>query len=301
MSKKPALRPGTALGEGLAAVARDILGEAGRAVTDPALSADTAIHDFRKSIKRWRAFLRLAARLAGDDANTLRAEARDHARALSSSRDLRAALDALEDTKAEGGEISPRSYAAIAARIEELQSRAEAGNITPERRDAIVAAIAEWSQTAARWPYADASFAEITSALAKGYRRARRTMPGDWRNIDESELHEFRRRVIDHRYQMELIEPLWPKLGKLWVEETQRLRDALGRHRDLANLASLAGLRQPLARYRSRLTPLIERRQAAHLAQAKKIAARIFAEKPKAFAARVAALWQPRRSGKKTK
>ena len=49
-------------------------------------------------------------------------------------------------------------------------------------------------------------------------------------------LHDLRRRVVAHRYQMELVEPLWPKFGKLWVAEAQRLRDRLGAFQDLSVL-----------------------------------------------------------------
>ena len=38
---------------------------------------------------------------------------------------------------------------------------------------------------------------------------------------------------------MELVESLWPRFGKFWVEETQRLRSRLGGYQDLAVLAGL--------------------------------------------------------------
>ena len=52
-------------------------------------------------------------------------------------------------------------------------------------------------------------------------------------------MHEFRQRVVVHRYQMELVEPAWPRLGKVWVGEAQRLRERLGKHQDLAVLRKL--------------------------------------------------------------
>jgi hypothetical protein len=55
---------------------------------------------------------------------------------------------------------------------------------------------------------------------------------------------------------------------------------------------------EPLAPWRSRLTPLIEQRRAAHLKTAARIAGRLFAEKPKAFRRRIAALWSARRTRK---
>jgi hypothetical protein len=100
--------------------------------------------------------------------------------------------------------------------------------------------------------------------------------------------------VIEHRYQMELVEPLWPRLGKLWVEEAQRLRDRLGRYQDLAVLSGLTAPHQLLAPWRSRLARPITDRQTVHLNAAARLAGRLFAERPKAFHRRLRAIWQAR-------
>src|ERR1041385_6667552 len=100
---------------------------------------------------------------------------------------------------------------------------------------------------------------------------------------------------------MEGVEPLWPKFGKLWVAEAQRLRDRLGAFQDLSvllgftaphgarpprrrprappgafqDLSVLLGFTAPhgaLAPWRSRLTPLIDARRASHAKAAQRIA-----------------------------
>ena len=63
------------------------------------------------------------------------------------------------------------------------------------------------------------------------YKRARKAQPDDWGGAHADDLHELRRRVIEHRYQMELIEPVWPRFGRIWVDEAQRLRNRLGAFR----------------------------------------------------------------------
>lgn len=93
---------------------------------------------------------------------------------------------------------------------------------------------------------------------------------------------------------MELVAPLWPRLGRLWVGEVQRLRDRLGKHHDLALLAALTAPRQPLAPWRTRLAPLIAARQAALAKAAGRLAGRLLAERPKAFRKRLEALWEHR-------
>ena len=69
------------------------------------------------------------------------------------------------------------------------------------------------------------------------------------------------------------------------------LRNRLGSCQDLAVLTELTAPHQLLAPWRSRLAPLIVARRGAHLKTAQRLAGRLFAEKPKAFRRRIAALW----------
>jgi CHAD domain-containing protein len=119
-------------------------------------------------------------------------------------------------------------------------------------------------------------------------------VPDDWATASAEELHDLRKRVVEHRYQMELIEPLWPKLGRVWVGEAQRLRDRLGRHHDLTVLALLMRPKKPLAPYQARLGSIVRERQRAHVRTAARLAGRLFAEKPGAFRTRLMRLWESR-------
>ncbi len=74
-------------GDGLAASARSIIADARQALTDPELSDAEAVHDVRKALKRWRAWRQLLARPLGDQADQMRAEARELMRSLSGARD----------------------------------------------------------------------------------------------------------------------------------------------------------------------------------------------------------------------
>jgi hypothetical protein len=97
---------------------------------------------------------------------------------------------------------------------------------------------------------------------------------------------------------MDLIVYLWPRLGKVWAEEAQRLRNQLGACQDLVVLTHFTAPHQPLAPWRSRLQPVIEARHAAHIKTAARLAGRLFAEKPKAFSQRISALWSARQAKK---
>jgi CHAD domain-containing protein len=293
MGEKAAVYPDLPVGEALKAVARDVLAEA-RAALDHDKSDATAVHDYRKAMKRWRALLRLLEPFLGDEGRRLRIKARDFARELAGARDAQAAMEALEDIAEQPrAALSPRSLATIRARLDALRKGAEAASVTQAMRARLIVALDELAPAIDTWTLDKLTFGELAGELTRTYRRMRKDAPReDWRSVAPEVLHDLRRRVVAHRYQMELVEPLWPKFGRVWVAEAQRLRDRLGAHQDLSMLLAFTAPHQPLAPWRARLTPLIAERQAAHAKASSRIAGRMLAEKPRAFRRRIEALWK---------
>jgi CHAD domain-containing protein len=292
MSDKPALQPGLAVGEALRAVAHDILHEARTALEDPSHTDAVAVHEFRRAMKRWRSLLRLLDPFLEESGRRLRNEARDLARALGGARDAQSALDALEDLAGHGLTFSKRSLANVRSRIEALRQAAETNVLTEDMRARLGNAPSQAEVAVERWPLHVLTFAQIADRLARGFRAARRELPKQWSSADPEELHELRKRVVNHRYQMETVAPLWPRFGRMWVGEAQRLRDRLGKHQDLEVLARLIEPHQPLAPWRSRLAPAIAARMADHVAAARRTASRLFVEKPGAFRRRLDIMWE---------
>ena len=292
MNRTPLRKPDSGAGEGLRTASGEVLDEARRQIDDRDVPDAMAVHEFRKGMKRWRALLRLFEPVLGQEAAQLRVEARDLARELAGSRDARSAIDGLADL---GEEPLPgRTRATLESRLEELCKTAEAATLTDDLRERLRDALDQASAAARRWPLDDVAFSAIADGLAASYARTRKAVPEDWAKATPEDLHELRQRVVVHRYQMDLVVPLWPKIGRAWVSEAQKLRDRLGHHQDLAMLKDLSAPHQPLARWRSRLAPLIEARQAEHASRAARVARRLFAEKPKAFRNRLLGFWESR-------
>jgi CHAD domain-containing protein len=289
-----AKRGGSSFGDGLAAAARSIIADGRRALTDPELSAPEAVHEVRKALKRWRALLRLLGRPLGEQADQMRSEARELMRGIAGARDAQSALDALSDLRKADLPMSPTSVETIRARLTERRDAAEAKAFTKTMRDRLSRYFDYATLSLERWPLKAIDFDTVTDGLTATYRRARQLLPDSWSNAEPEHLHDLRRRVVEHRHQMDLVEPLWPRLGKVWAEEAQRLRNRLGSCQDLAVLTELTAPHQLLAPWRSRLAPLIAARRGAHLKTAQRVAGRLFAEKPKAFRQRIAALWSAR-------
>jgi CHAD domain-containing protein len=281
-------------GERLRAASAEVLEEARRQVEEPEADDATAVHEFRKAMKRWRAILRLYELLFGDEATQLRVEARDLARELAGTRDARAALDALADLDKEA--LSARTRATLRNRLEAIGAEAEAATLTDVLRLRMRNTLDHATAAEFGWPLDQVAFTAIVDGLAASYERARNAIPDDWSSASPEALHMLRTRVVVHRYQMELAVPLWPKIGRVWVAEAQKLRDRLGHYQDHTVLRSLTAAHAPLAHWRSRLAPLIAARQAEHAAAAERVTRRLFAEKPKAFRRRLMSLWEVRQA-----
>jgi CHAD domain-containing protein len=294
MSDAPVLKPGQPVGDSLRAIAGHLLTEAHDILEDETLEPARAVHDIRKEMKRWRAMLRLLSPFLDEHNQALRIDARALARKLTSARDSQSAIDAFHDaidgTLHLPPTLAPGSLVTIHTRLEERKHQNQSQIWDEETRQALSDYITAASYQVSNWPLA-ISFSDLADRLAMTYKRARKAQPADWEGAHADDLHELRRRVIEHRYQMELVEPAWPRLGRIWVDEAQRLRNRLGAFQDLAVLMHLTEPHQPLAAWRSRLMPLITYRQAEHAKSASRVAGRLFAEPPKAFRRRLEALW----------
>ena len=287
---KPALQPSEAIGPAVRGIAEHVLAGARAVMTDSELSGQDAVHEFRRAMKEWRALMRLLAPFI-TDAERWRVEARDHARSLAQARDGQAALNAFDDVLKRGLIVSERTQQTMRGRIEAMRGSEERAVLTPDLQVTIIDWIDGAAAAVEAWPLDPFDFSPIAAQLAGGYRRARERMPSDWTLASDAELHKFRQRVVDHRYQMEIVEPLWPRFGKMWTDEAERLRDRLGKCQDLAVLERLTGPHQPLAHWRSRLMPACDERRLQLTHRASRIARRLFAERPKAFRHRLEKLW----------
>ncbi len=286
------LRPDDAVGDALRAAAREIIAAADRALTDPATADAEAVHEIRKALKRWRALLRMLGDILGGQGEQLRGEARELMRALAGARDAQCAIDALADLQKTGIPLSQASIATIEGRLQELRRAAETTAMTAGIRERLHRYLDFAILSVDRWPLDKVAFGAVAEGLAFTYRRARNLIPKSWPDAEPAELHDLRRRVVEHRHQMDLIEPLWPRLGQAWAAEAQRLRNRLGACQDLHVFAGLTAPNRPLAPWRSRLAPAAALRRAAHVAASARLAGRLFAERPKAFRRRIEAMWQ---------
>lgn len=266
----------------------------------------TAVHDLRKAFKRLRALLRLVrGRRVRGEARALGRALAEAARNLSGARDHAARKDALDDLVAKAG-LDP-AHAAAAAQA--LSSPAESppvdppspgapasdGVLGPHRAelDALVyRCLVETPRLAGGM-----KDKALLAALAEDYARARRRAVDP---ADPESLHDLRKAVIAHRYQMALLTPFWPRLGKVWEDELQRLRDKLGKHHDLAVvIGQLDAHREAdpapsdTQEWPESFARAAQSRQHRLAHAALRLRERLFAERPRAFRRRIATYFDP--------
>ena len=177
MNEKPALRPEAAIGPTMRAIAARIIGDARTTLIDPERPSADAVHEFRRSMKQWRALMRLLEPFV-PDAVLLRQQARDHARSLARARDGQSALNAFDDLLKKGLVLSERTTNTIRGRIEGIRAGEEQAVLTPELRDVIIAWLDSVMAAIDSWPLDPFEFSKIAARLTVGYRNARRAHPG---------------------------------------------------------------------------------------------------------------------------
>ncbi len=130
--------------------------------------------------------------------------------------------------------------------------------------------------------------------LERCYARGRKLLHSSLADGDSQRLHEARKSVIHHLHHLEILEPAWPRMMKVWCDELGRLREALGDLNDLSELeGQLADPQTAFGKIASidAVLVLIAARRLKLTARVRKRANQLFAERPGALARRLDAIW----------
>jgi CHAD domain-containing protein len=261
----------------------------------PPGSQDDAIHDARVCFKKIRAVLRLVQ--SEFDADTFRQENmcyRDAGRRLSAVRDaaaLREAFDKLIDRFAD--QLATDAFAELQQSIKKSSASKQ-----PEKKNAMLAVakmIAAARRRVEHWPIQQEDFSALEQGLKHVYKRGRQGFASAWAQPTVENFHEWRKDVKYLRYQIRILKPTWPGTLKGIEDELDRLGEYLSEDHDLALLRQRA--LEPAEQTDNRMDieaviALIDRRRGELQGEAKSLGDRLYAEKPRAFAARLGAYWQ---------
>lgn len=255
--------------------------------------SDAAVHDARKAIKKARSLLRLArADVGASMVGHLQAELRSLAGHLAPQREAEAAVEAARSLLHAASRPDPADLALVAAvhelvqRLEAEAARLRAGRavswpaVRTTARD--LRAVADFFE---RWTPKAHGWDALEPGLRRQYERGRRAFEQLPDQPSVEELHEWRKRAKDLGYHERFLRPLWPEALKPIVDAASRLADELGADHDLGLLQ--AGL-EPGDPVRS----LVVEVRAGHEAEARRLGALLYADRPGAWVRRHHRWWE---------
>ncbi|OYX87256.1 MAG: hypothetical protein B7Y84_12230 [Azorhizobium sp. 32-67-21] len=230
------------------------------------------IHGARKALKEYRALLRL---IETDDARDARRTAAAVARKLSGDRDRQAARDAVAVLRAHKALGHEDADALLQFLPTEPPAEAPKADLfSPVRA---------WLRQA-RAAHADhldrqASEANLLRGMAKAYGKAR---TGGFSSPEA--MHELRKRVVTHRYQMSFFADIVGGKGARRARRAQDLRDLLGSIQDLETLrVQIAAVPSVPDEMRARLEAAIKDTQGSLSSSARRLQRGLFRRGRKAF------------------
>jgi len=259
-------------------------------LADKALPLDRKVHEIRKSTKRLRALIRLAAPVLPEARSEIAALS-DAAGRLSAMRDKGALLETLS-----GAGLPP----AIADSLNTALTRRRAASQAALKR--LLAAFAVEMDAAAEraqsWTLSREGWGALAPGLERSYRRLRKSIEAARRATDEVPVHRFRKRAKDHWYHTLLLCSAFPNVMDGYAAAAERLCDDLGDWRDLGLLEAAV---QEVPAYllaksdaETALT-LIAKARRRSLRRAFRTARRLSHETPRAYCERIEAWWKTSR------
>ena len=220
---------------------------------------------------------------------------RDAGRSLSSLRDAHALNEAIELLGKEL-EVKPATLAPLrraADRVAAAPAAGAADNPAAAMADAI-AQLSPLPDLVEALDLPDDDPAPYVKSLAQSYREARDALRHGFATRRAEDLHEARKRVINWRYQLDLVSPIWPPVIRAEVGELQALRTHLGDHNDLVMLeAAIAAGEPPWSRLTKPEAWTARTGEVrSHLVErAERAASLLFSEPPKRRARRLSDWW----------
>jgi CHAD domain-containing protein len=261
------------------------------------------VHEFRKALKRLRALVRLASSALDGKCVRRRTKALGEiARLLSDRRDNAVMRDTVAKLTAESDGDTAAALAPLhpwLARLSAENGETFDADDAAEAKRLLLREVKKFSRIRLR----GRGFQALEGGLEESYRRARKAIRVvDIEPTDEN-FHSLRKAVQWHWRQMNLLSRAWPEEFAVRAAAAHELSQVIGDDHDLAVLIDAVENAEDIpAESKPAILAVCRQRQEALRQTAEPRAARLFAEKPKAFVKRLSVYWKlGRAAGLKTK
>jgi CYTH domain-containing protein/CHAD domain-containing protein len=264
---------------------------------------DKAIHETRKSIKRLRALLRIMRPVLGkvfaDENETLG----EVGRTLSTVRDAQALMETLDHlTVAYSEQLPPAGLPKLRQMLlnhKQAQAEQLAGK---QQLPRLIATLQQTLKRAYSWPYKAMDIELLAEGVAHSVRRGRAQSAAAYDQPDDETFHTWRKRAKDLRYQLTLLQKLWPEVFAGYLESAKTVEELLGLDHNLVVLRDTLRNEdnsKEVNEESQQLLPLLDQEQQRIRHEAKFIGARLYSEKPGQWRRRIEQSWHAWKKEKK--
>lgn len=293
-----ALVPNASVEAELRRLAREQLDAALSHLAGAAQDTDPAgpVHEARKTMKSLRALLRLVlGALDGPCFEREDVTFRDVARLLASAREHTAARVALDRLAARAATIGPdtATWGRARMQLDAVTDGRGADRPTAAALEAATAALVAAHERVEAWSLDRDGWSALRGGLRRTYARGRSGFAAARRHPTVSRLHEWRKWVKHHQYQLRLLRHGWTAALRVRRDALDELGELLGDDHDLALLSELLrpdGARAAVAGGElEAILVALEARRTELQRTAFQLGARLYVERPRHLVRRLAA------------
>jgi len=280
--------------DGVCRIARK---QVAKALKSCSKNAAESIHTTRKQIKKVRALLRLVrCGVAKKELESAFEDLRAAAGYLAGPRDSHVKRQAFEElTRSRGRKSSRDVFSRMRATLTQESSEQTEHFRAKKHAEKVREILRKMPRKFERLNFMEEGWDMLGPAIKKAYDAAQTARDCVIADSVPEKFHEWRKRVKDLLYTVQLLEPIWPEQMRALSAEFEKLTELLGDDHDLEMLRQTVVKKSvdvDLEGDTQRLLPLIETRQAELRKSALKLGKRLFEEKSLAFCNRLHQYWK---------
>jgi adenylate cyclase len=299
------LKGGESVPNGLKRIVIEQLTEASNHLSHSEAVLEEPIHEVRKSVKRLRAVLRLMRPVLGSAYREENAALQGVGRTLSPVRDAHALLETFDELtekyrKEVGEHHTSRLRQTLLAHRQEVENEFDRDRRMPQ----LVEELRQIGLRAESWPYGKVDIRLLADGVATTLERGGKSYHHAYTEPLPENFHDWRKRAKDLRYQLTLLEKLWPEVFAGFLSTAKKLEELLGMDHNLVVLRDTILKRAEVVDSDEEirgLLLLIDTYQQELRVKAEGLGVRIYNEKPKQWKRRVERSWEVGRKEQKIK
>jgi CHAD domain-containing protein len=262
-----------------------------------AKSRDEVVHEARKTMKRVRAVLRLArSPIGGAKYRKANTELRDAARPLTEVRDAKILIETIDKLADQVKErVAGQAFEGVRQMLTSHAHSVRKGVLNREHAfskirktlKGLQSDIGDWSDVPNKW-------SSIGDGIADTYRKAADAFGDAAADPTPEKLHEWRKQAKYLRYQLQLLQPLWPERMEELENEADKMGELLGDDHDLTLLRQMLITNKDTSNDGDidLLLALIEHRQKQLRDEAMMLGNRFFQDSSSDFTRRLKGYWR---------